>query len=41
MMAAALHGPLGPGIHGIGLVLALVGLGAAWQLRRQWQGEIL
>jgi PPP family 3-phenylpropionic acid transporter len=39
--AAALHGPLGPGIHGIGVVLALAGLWAAWQLRRQWQGETL
>jgi PPP family 3-phenylpropionic acid transporter len=41
MVAAALHGPLGHGIHGVGFVLTLVGLWAAWRLSRVWDGGAL
>ena len=38
LAASALHGVVGAGIHGIGTAFALVGLWAAWRLRRAWNG---
>jgi PPP family 3-phenylpropionic acid transporter len=41
LAAAGLHDLVGPGIHGVGVVLTLVGLVASWRLMRCWDGGLL